>query len=161
MSWWRRIVKPEVREYVAGFAFSSGQSYVALVRKQKPEWQKGLLNGVGGKVEHDELPLEAMYREFKEECTLPVRRWEHFATVEGGGDQPWRVYFYWTHIVDDRFRPATNYGKEAEHVEVFPIKWLGGGKFSTIPNLAWLIPLAVAHMHGHATVTVREEDGRL
>jgi 8-oxo-dGTP pyrophosphatase MutT (NUDIX family) len=141
------VPAPAPNEYVAGFAFSTGHNYVALVRKQKPEWQAGLLNGVGGKVEPDETPADAIYREFTEECSLQVKRWRYFATVS------------W--IVDDRFTTGINYGREAEHVEVFPIKWLGrSGKFATIPNLAWLIPLAVEHMRGHSAVIVEEIDGR-
>jgi 8-oxo-dGTP pyrophosphatase MutT (NUDIX family) len=156
------VPAPAPNEYVAGFAFSTGHNYVALVRKQKPEWQAGLLNGVGGKVEPDETPADAIYREFTEECSLQVKRWRYFATVSGGHvDGPWRVHFYWTWIVDDRFTTGINYGREAEHVEVFPIKWLGrSGKFATIPNLAWLIPLAVEHMRGHSAVIVEEIDGR-
>jgi 8-oxo-dGTP diphosphatase len=35
--------------YVLGFMFSSDHSEVALIRKRKPEWQRGKLNGIGGK----------------------------------------------------------------------------------------------------------------
>lgn len=38
-------------EYVAGFLFSEDGEYVALVEKQKPEWQKGKYNAIGGKIE--------------------------------------------------------------------------------------------------------------
>jgi 8-oxo-dGTP diphosphatase len=157
---WRRVWPARPREYVAGFAFSTGCNYVALVRKLRPDWQRGLLNGVGGKVEPGESPRDAMNREFAEECRLEVKRWRHFATVGGGqAGEPWRVHFYWNWIVDDRFSLGENYGREDERVEVFPARWLGqAGTFATIPNLRWLIPLANAHMRGHAVVAVREID---
>lgn len=47
---------------------------VVLIRKNRPAWMKGRLNGVGGSIEDNESPAEAMAREFKEETgvhTLP------------------------------------------------------------------------------------------
>jgi hypothetical protein len=38
-------------EYVCGFMFANDFTEVALIRKNKPEWQRGKLNGIGGKVE--------------------------------------------------------------------------------------------------------------
>ncbi len=55
-------------DYVAGFYFSECGERVALIRKLKPEWQRGWLNGIGGKVEPGESPLSAMVREFEEEA---------------------------------------------------------------------------------------------
>jgi hypothetical protein len=34
---------------VAGFLFRNNDTEVALIRKNKPDWQKGKLNGIGGK----------------------------------------------------------------------------------------------------------------
>jgi hypothetical protein len=39
-----------VVEYVVGFAFDT-DGRVALIRKNRPEWQAGRLNGIGGHVE--------------------------------------------------------------------------------------------------------------
>ena len=49
-----------MKKYVAGFMFSSDKSEVLLVEKMSPEWQRGLLNGIGGKIEGGETPLEAI-----------------------------------------------------------------------------------------------------
>ena len=54
-------------EYVVGFCFNKQRSHVVLMRKKRPEWQKGHLNGVGGKIEDNESPIDAMCREFEEE----------------------------------------------------------------------------------------------
>lgn len=56
--------------YVVGFAFDERAEYVLLVHKLKPEWQRGRLNGIGGKIEPGETPLEAMDRECLEETGL-------------------------------------------------------------------------------------------
>lgn len=55
--------------YTLTFAFHD--KYVLLIRKAKPDWQAGLLNGIGGKVEFGEGILQATRREFYEETGLP------------------------------------------------------------------------------------------
>ncbi len=37
-----------MKNYVAGLMFSQDKTCVALIVKNKPDWQKGLLNGIGG-----------------------------------------------------------------------------------------------------------------
>ena len=36
---------------VVGFAFTEDRRSVILIRKNRPEWQAGRLNGVGGHIE--------------------------------------------------------------------------------------------------------------
>lgn len=69
-----------IKEYVVTFLFTTSMDKVWMVEKQKPEWQKGCLNGIGGKIEKDELPKEAAIRELKEEanyfyCVLCLTKW--------------------------------------------------------------------------------------
>lgn len=65
-------------EYVIGFMFSAGMQLVLLIRKNRPDWQAGRLNGIGGKIEPGEAPIDAMIREFKEETGLLYRSWLPF-----------------------------------------------------------------------------------
>ena len=51
-----------MNNYVLGFAFNKNFREVLLILKNKPQWQKGLYNGIGGKIEEGELPIEAMVR---------------------------------------------------------------------------------------------------
>jgi 8-oxo-dGTP diphosphatase len=57
--------------YVLGLGFTPDRLKVALIRKRRVrpgfEWMQGLMNGLGGKVREDELSVDAMVREFKEE----------------------------------------------------------------------------------------------
>lgn len=64
------------KDYVLGFMFSPDMERVVLLIKTKPEFQKGKLNGVGGKIEDGESPLKAMVREFQEETGLDTEEKE-------------------------------------------------------------------------------------
>lgn len=59
--------------YVLGFMFSPDMERVVLIRKTKPEFQKGKLNGVGGKIEENETPIKAMIREFQVETGVSTK----------------------------------------------------------------------------------------
>lgn len=52
--------------YVVGFVFNENLDKVVLMKRNKNPY-RGLLNGLGGKVEASETALEAMKREWKEE----------------------------------------------------------------------------------------------
>lgn len=117
--------------YVAGFLFSPDLKRVALIRKNKPEWQKGKLNGIGGKVEI-ETPYDAMVREFQEETGAATCGWNSFASLERAD---FCVAFF--HLTGD-YELRTTTG---EAVGWYPVAKLD--KLAVIPNLRWLIPLAL------------------
>ena len=80
-----------MKAYVCGFLFDPENLHVVLIRKTKPEWQMGLLNGVGGAVEYPESPLKAMIREFKEETGVDISTWKQFIRLN---DRAWYVDFF-------------------------------------------------------------------
>ena len=55
-----------MKRYVLGFAFDPRMDRVMLIKKTRPAWQAGRLNGIGGHIEQDELSCEAMRREFSQ-----------------------------------------------------------------------------------------------
>lgn len=122
-----------VQRYVCGFLFDQERKRVLLIRKKDPEWQRGLLNGVGGKIEPLETPVAAMWREFQEEIGWDVVAWREFAAVSGKG---YHVTFFWADGYIDG-----NLGQATEDVEIVQIDSLASQK--TIPNLQWLIPMAL------------------
>src|ERR1700690_3869942 len=72
--------------FVLGFLFDPSRIAVLLIRKARPDWQRGKLNGIGGKIEVGEVPSQAMEREFREESGLTVKTWIHFGQFRSGSD---------------------------------------------------------------------------
>jgi hypothetical protein len=62
--------------FVLGFPMTEAGT-VALVRKNKPDWQKNELNGFGGRVEHDETYGGCMFREFYDYTDFAIPNWNH------------------------------------------------------------------------------------
>ncbi len=122
--------------YVTGFMYSTDKKRVVLIKKINPEWQRGHLNGVGGKIEQGETPEVAMSREFEEETgvgTTP-EAWKAFAVINGG--QEYKVYFLYT--IDDNLTQAKTV--EAEKVEIYVVDDLPR---NVLHNLRWLIPMSL------------------
>jgi len=125
-------------EYVVGFAFREDGERVILVRKQRPAWQKGALNGPGGHIENGESMHEAISREFKEEVGIETNPyvWRHKVTIQGSG---WRVYFLSIELPHDTFYEAKTVTDE--RVSIISTRELN--KFTMINNLRWLIPFCL------------------
>lgn len=72
------------QHYSMGFLFDPSSTVVNLIRKNRPTWMHGLLNGIGGKLEPGETYLQAMEREFREETGVSGLNWEHCVSMDGG-----------------------------------------------------------------------------
>lgn len=130
-----KILNPNHR-YVCGFIFNLTRDKVLLIRKVKPIWQAGRLNGIGGRIEHGESSHAAMTRECMEECGLliPDSAWSLFVTLRD--QRGWLVDFFYA--VRDGIGDAITTTDEA--VEVVPVSHLG----NCMTNLRWLIPMALS-----------------
>lgn len=130
--------------YVVGFLFMPDipsrhnpfQGWeVALIRKNRPNWQKGSLNGIGGKIEEGETPAQAMAREFKEEAGLTICAWY------GVVDMVFPDCI--VHVFQARLDKSHRLQSQTdEKIEV----WNVGDVLKyphKIPNLHWLIPMAL------------------
>jgi 8-oxo-dGTP diphosphatase len=116
--------------YVCGFLFSSDRSQVLLIRKNRPAWQAGHLNGIGGKVEAGESPHDAMVREFREEAALTIPLWQEILTLTG---TDWQGHFFRAFGPVAEARPLTD-----EQIEIHSTRNLPR---DAIRNLHWIIPL--------------------
>lgn len=136
--------------YVAGLAFCNTK--IMLIRKNKPEWMKGKLNGIGGHIEAGETASEAMRREFTEETGLiSPDNWKPFATLTGSytnePNRPWLIYWFVGIIPDIKPKgnpeePVNWYQLETIHEEYL------------MPNLLWLIHMALERMSHTSMIRV-------
>lgn len=137
---------PPKTEYVCGFAFykePEGNS-VILIEKQRPDWQMGKHNGVGGKIEkEDNNEYYSMSREFQEETNIFVdpANWKKFALVEG---KDWKVYFFKTDLT---FVQQKSLKKTTDEIP----KWFleeeifdKDNKNLFLRNVRWLVAMALS-----------------
>src|SRR5690349_4268880 len=123
------------KEYVLGFSLSP--SYIVLIQKLRPAFQMGKLNGLGGLVLPGESSIEAMVREFLEECGRSTEKsdWREFALMLTDRGS---VHCFVAHFSDsEQFlaRATTD-----EQIHIVPHE-----RLSEIPhmsNLPWLLRMA-------------------
>ncbi len=130
-------------KYVVGFMFDTSLASVALIRKNKPAWQAGLLNGIGGKIEDSDVSAaKAMVREFSEEAGMVtfVGTWKNFCNMSGSD---FDIEFFANVGELHRLKSMTD-----EQIEVVYVEDVLLGKEKTIGNLPWLITLALDFERG-------------
>ena len=133
---------------VVGLCFDNDGKRVALIKKTKPDWMRGKLNGIGGKVEPWEKVDDAMAREFEEETgvhTIPPW-WQRFAygVNEYGG-----VYYY--RLFNSQLLEGVRTTTE-EEVGIYPVNILSQSD-ALLKSLTWQIPLALDIGSFERTVT--------
>lgn len=130
-------------KYVVGLLFSEDLKQIVLIKKNRPEWQKGLLNGPGGKIEKDETPYYAMRREIAEETGIVVDQWQ-LLFVQTGIKEDYIVNYYiakTSYAQLNQIRSTTD-----EFVGVYDVKYLETDQL--VNTLAWAIPLAIYSLSG-------------
>lgn len=123
-----------VKGMVAGFLFNQWTNTVLLIEKQKPDWQAGRLNAVGGKIESGESARAAMKREFYEETGIDAYAWRPFCFLHHT-EYAWSVQFFMMFGM-----PEDAVQRERECPVVVEVNNLPD---NVIPNLRWLIPMAL------------------
>lgn len=135
-----------MKRYVAGFMFDQTNRYVLLIRKNKPAWQAGRLNAIGGKIEDfDPSPGAAMVREFQEETGMS-------SAVLGLEQPPFPVWFPFVVLTNEKVGYRVHFFRAwgdiwlaqsttDEQVEIH--QWPFPPETKMIGNLGWLIPLAL------------------
>lgn len=123
--------------YVCGFYFSTDGDEVVLADKKRPAWQAGRLNGVGGRIEEGETPLEAMRREFLEETGLEVEDWDDFCLHKDTAGT-FEVFFFRA-FGNDVHRCETTTDEE---IDCYPVGSLERD-YCLVPTVRWLVPMAL------------------
>jgi 8-oxo-dGTP diphosphatase len=123
-----------IQKYVLGFVFNLDKTQVALIRKNRPQWQAGMLNGIGGKIEEGETAFGAMIRECKEESTISITEWKNFAKFTG----TWGEVECFMSLYKDLTKLEC---PESEEIEIHNINNLHNQYLS--PNLHFLILMSL------------------
>jgi 8-oxo-dGTP diphosphatase len=142
-----------MQQYVLGFLFDDDEN-VVLVRKNKPAWQCGLLNGVGGKIEPNETELKAMVREFTEETGVDTSAlpWRKFCIMKG---IDFIVHCFTVTDTTAWDNASTQESEEIEKTDLVGL-WIGNDHIS---NLRWLIEMALDKNMGNSfTAIIRYDD---
>lgn len=137
--------------YTLGFIFSQGGSHVALLRKNRPTWQAGKLNGIGGHVEEGEDFRDAMRRETMEEVGTSLD-WNSIAKLT---TPEWEMVVYAAFIPFEQL--VEIHCIEDEVIEIHSTGFLPD---NVIPNLRYLIPFAL-HRYPHDFLEVQGLNGRI
>ena len=122
-------------QYTVGFAFSPDKTKVALILKKRPRWQRGLLNGIGGKKEEKESFYKCISREFEQEAGVHTDDWSPFCEMNFN-DSYTQVIFYLTFMDLSKVKTQTD-----EKVGIFLVSEIN--KLKVVPDLKWLIPMAL------------------
>jgi len=125
-----------MKKYTIGFIFDATRDLVLLIEKINPAWQRGKLNGVGGKLEsYDNTPRAGMRREALEETGLdiPEAHWVEVATLAKEGEfLDYVFYAIHPNIFDAK-------SMEAEQVKVLSTREVILGRLPTLENIALLV----------------------
>jgi len=132
--------------YALGFLFSNDGKEGVLIEKCRPPWQAGKLNGVGGHIEKDESPHDAMSREFREEAGIDVLAWTwclRLINVEA----TWSVYIFRAFVSHNTLQQCHTMTDE-------PLYWVDTQHLPDhcIPNLRWIIPMLQDNLEWPITV---------
>ena len=126
-----------MKNYTVGFIFNAGLSRVALIHKNRPEWQKGKLNGIGGKMEEGETSSACMVREVQEETGLHTKleQWIFLGTIARDEYDAVVDFYAMVHAG----APEAIATQTDEQVEWCDARHLPE---TVLPNLPWLIAYA-------------------
>ena len=100
-----------MQNFVLGFIFNKNLDKILLIKKifkkdiplELAKKLAGKLNGIGGRIEPNEFPISAMWRECKEETGLVIEydKWTKFCELETNSGSI--VYCFYTicHEIED------------------------------------------------------------
>jgi 8-oxo-dGTP diphosphatase len=135
--------------YVLGFMFDKKKEYVLLVRKNRPAWQRGKLNGIGGKLESGESYDAAMIREFKEETGIQTyqHQWQFFGEMMSHAHEDSFSVAMYRAFSDEVFKAV-----QTTDEPIFLVKVdLNELRLQGTPELAWQLAMAMSNPGNFAT----------
>lgn len=144
--------------YTLGFVFNPERTHVMLIRKTRPQWQAGSLNGIGGKLEQDESESECMIREFREETGLfESPRWkpvgERRRLSDENGGHLYRMRIFAGELPLDVMQKAHSPNDEKIEVTALDYNFINN---EGVPGLVWTINIALCALQEDFSITVED-----
>lgn len=123
-----------MKRLVVGFLIDENND-VLMIQKNRPEWQAGFFNGIGGHVEDGESAKDAMTREMMEEANVKFEDWELMLTLEGTD------YFLYVYVgfAHDKINLLEWKSMTDEPVSLVP--YFDMDKYPVLPSAAWMIKM--------------------
>lgn len=136
-------------QMVVGLAFDPTRNMVVMVHKQSgPPCVIGKWNGVGGKIDPGETPIQAMRREFREETGVDLHdHWQQFAMLIA---EQYDLFFFWAET-NSVFSCRT---MEKEEIRL----WLARDLLqepNLMSNMRWMVPFIQDREMAHDLGSIR------
>lgn len=132
--------------YVCAFVIDECNN-ILLIRKKRPDWQAGYLNGVGGKIEFGETSREAMTREFQEETGLTIEKhnWIYVCDMINSNTDSSKVTFFTAKLSEIKFENKTDEELILVNYEVMT-------QYKLLPNIKALVELTLLRLNYNGTI---------
>jgi 8-oxo-dGTP diphosphatase len=132
------------KRYVVGLMFDELARKVVLIRKNRPNWQVGRLNGVGGHIDFIpgevwESPIEAMVREFAEETGVETSEWQWGMPTVNLMGATFEIFVFAAFSDTAVASVRTNTDETVETHWVTDVL----NDPTLLPNLRWIIPFSI------------------
>lgn len=136
-----------MKNYTLAFIFNEHLNKVLLIRKTKPEDQAGKLNGIGGKLEENDVDfIDCIKREVYEETKLSFPR-EVFSKIGNLSDNStYHVEIFTVKTTDQLLKMATT--TTEEEVILLPLNKFNEEKFTN--QTLNIINSCLGHWNKHA-----------
>lgn len=133
------------KQQVCGFMMNLDKLWVLMIKKNRPDWMIGKLNGIGGSVEDsDDSYPEAMAREFQEETGIFTAPSDWFEFLELHTDHHTIVHFFVSYQALSFMHMARSLTDEKPEVcEISALEFL-----ETLPGICWQIRMALSFGRG-------------
>jgi len=134
-----------MKSYVLGFYINQNDRHVLMVRKNRgPDCVIGMLNGIGGKVETNEVCSLAMEREFAEETgkLIYAYQWKFCGILRSKEvENGFKVSFYIHYGPSFNVPLVNDVGEPLCWVDINDLP--SSGFPQVVPNIKWLLPLCM------------------
>lgn len=142
-------------DYVLSFAHT-GTNNVLLIEKNRPEWQKGKFNLVGGKIEPGENPMDAALREFHEEAGIKADKIKELGMISG----TWGEIYCYNIYLDKDVVSSSDFPRVCDGETLFWKPWDEiKNSHRLMPNLKVIIPLCMAEFENWLIVDEGPSEG--